>query len=669
MAEITYAKKRLEPIIKKYSIDVDTDIVFKSIISLFDKQTDYQMWALKLVYERIVNVTKLIELKSWLETNSSDISLLSKKNAISYKTHEDIAKLDNEIKCIDAYRIVKTFVSRFNTAQRRVLKSHALDIISNPCECLCTGPFKNIKALVDGFNLLPSHRQQKFISLMSAVTSFDSIMRHLKDSLEESYDWSREELLSFAQRNCKDVDICYDKDNIVILQIPSFESAKKLCGDGITSWCLTRERSYFERYTKNNNNARQFFLFDFNKDEKDNLSHIGFSVNPTRGITDAHSTRNNSLTGDGIRINDEYWNIDKILSSLNIDKSVYISLKKLQQYDWNKESFIRRMAFLSGVEVKEVGDGRLIVPIKSSSIFKVIFEHTLICDVMPDDSHELFAVLDFSKDVKDGDSIILVVFRKDRYGTHSFESMIDAYHVASRDFKDMEKRNLTTETFIDLSSTDINVLLHKFIDEGNIKAAIKLIQNEKDLDPNNVFYGSMAAIKAIAQGHSDLFEALLNHPKFDITLTEAFGEPYPHFLLLAMEAKLNDNKSITPWIEMCLSILANPKFDINTVNVNDDTVLHTACESSEFLPIVKYLVERVDVNINKVNDWGFKPIDVAIGCDKPNIEAIRLLLTRPDLMIDTTTTELANAKKIDLSILATKPTEKSYAGIFAKYIK
>lgn len=674
MANLVYAKKRLEPIIKKFGIDVDNDVTFKAIITLFNGQTDYQIWALKVFHDSSVSIDQLKLIQEWANTNPTEISHLSKHNIVSYKTPSDIAMLFSEIGSLDAMHMVTKFIAKFNTEQRQILKNTLINdvVIYN---CLNYPAFNNFFKLVKDFETLPQHRQQKFISLMSAVYSFDEIIVHLHRALEESYTWNREDMLSFAQRNCKDTEVCFDKDNVVILRVPTYESSTKLCGGGRTSWCLTRDRSYFTRYTKENDNAQQFFLFDFNKAENHDLSHVGFSVNPNRGINYAHSTRNGNLMSE-LEVNGEKWDIHKVLETLHIDKSAYIRLKKLKNYAWDKLNFCT--SFSSKVNnIKELEDGRIIVSLGDNKTLRGIIDHTLIQHDFDFRSSSIFAVLDFSKDVNDENALLIVVFVKDKYETLSFKHIFNAYNQKYDKTNTLKHFSLTSDMFVNNIITNPNILLHKLIDEHNTEEAVKLLKENKDVDPNFVFFASMPAIKAITIGDANLFKAITAHPKFNINLTDGFGEPYSHFLLIMMETQINSKKNMSAWMEMCLTVLENKDYDVNRLNLNDDTTLHCACEHPAFVPIVEYLINRDDVDINKVNDWGFRPIDVALDCEKVNVEAIKLLLTRQDLIISDDTQAMCKAKGVDLEKLkasiqasSTKQQNDSqYAEIFAKVIK
>lgn len=649
MAELVYAKKRLEPFIKKYSIDVENDKVFAVIVStLFPNQTDYQIWALKLYNEQMVELATLAEINAWAIKNPTKISTLSKHNIVSYKTNEDVKNLLQEMKSIDMVHFVENFINQFNTAQRCLLRIEVLDDLV-PYEAHNSNTFLKFHKLAKSFSELPTHRKQKFISLMSAVESFREIMEHMANALEESYEWNREDMLSYAKHHCPDIEICYDKDNIVVLRIPSFESATKLCGAGRTSWCLTRKRDYFERYTKENSNGQQYFIFNFNVPERNDLAHVGFTVVPNSGISHSHATRNGNLMS-GVTIGDKTWNIYDVLESFQIPSNVYIRLKNLKNYQWDKIDFLNKLDEKCAIseDIVSLPDGRLIIPVKKNRVFQFIFNHTLI-DYY-DKGFTTYAVIDFSKDVNDENSLLAVTFRKDIYGSETFNKAFNAYGKEITDPNWLAERNLNV-ALLKTDGLSLELLLHKLIDEQNTAVAIDLLRNNNDLNPNFVFYASMPITKAIMYLNKSLVDAIIQHPRFDVNRTECFGDPHTHYLLLTLACKQSyiSSDEINPWLYTCISILDNPQYDVNCTNINEDTTLHCACENSLFLPVVEYLVRRNDVDVNMRNDMGLTPLDIALDCN--NTDAVALLLTRQDLEISPETSALARSKRISLKQL------------------
>lgn len=681
MAELVYAKKRLEPIITKFSIDVENDKVFHAIVTLFPGQTDYQMWALKAVFSKSTTLDNIINIKEWIDENPTEIQHLSKKNLVLYKNFGDFANLRVEIESINAISFIRNTISKFNTAQRHLFTDKILaPFASNPYEALKNSLVSTFYKLLKDFETLPTDRKQKFISLMSPITDLNVIKKHLENALTETYEWNREDMLSYAQRCCPDVEVTYDMNNIVVLRIPSFESSQKLCGNGRTSWCLTREKSYFNNYTTSNGNAQQYFLFDFNRKESHELAHVGFSVNPTKGINYAHTTRNNNLMG-GQNIDGRTWDINSVLSFHNINKSVYVRLKQLKAYKWDKESFLNTLS-KHHFAVNQIDDNRFIVPIDNSVLYDILLSHTLVgSNLCLNSNQKTFAVFDFSKELNDEKSILILIFTKDRYEILSFNTMYDAYCGKSTESSALGKNNLTSDMFIKVGEMNPDILLHKLIDEQNIVAAIKLLEENENVDPNTMFYGSIPVIKAITSRNANLFKALANHKKFDLSLTEGFGEPYLQFIMLYMETLVEDKKvNLKPFFEMAFTFIDNDKYNINNLDINGDSALHVACEMEELSPIVERLVANPKCDVNIKNEWGYTPLDVALDNAPVNMQAVNLLLSRQDLKISDETKKFASEQAhINLDELREKVLVKNekkqevnkqevdeYSDIFAK---
>ena len=72
---INYSKKQINPLIEKYNINTN-DSLFKQIITLFDNRTPYQIWGIKIVFNKIASIDFLVEVKNWTEENHQLIQKL-----------------------------------------------------------------------------------------------------------------------------------------------------------------------------------------------------------------------------------------------------------------------------------------------------------------------------------------------------------------------------------------------------------------------------------------------------------------------------------------------------------------------------------------------------------------------------------------------------------------
>lgn len=109
----------------------------------------------------------------------------------------------------------------------------------------------------------------------------------------------------------------YDQDGVVIFHVDNFDLSKKL---GSASWCIARSSNYFEDYT--GNNARQYFMYDFNKEESSRNSMIGFTLRLDGTVYASHLK------------NDDSFDFDRDYKDLHLEvlKNDFASFKLNKEY-------------------------------------------------------------------------------------------------------------------------------------------------------------------------------------------------------------------------------------------------------------------------------------------------------------------------------------------------
>jgi hypothetical protein len=118
-------------------------------------------------------------------------------------------------------------------------------------------------------------------------------------------DMNREKMLV----DCKDMNIKIIRaDNkIMIMQIENFNQSKHF---GSSSWCITREDQYFQKYTQNN--KKQYFIYNFEMKLTDKSSLIGITLND--GQLDVAHYKDDTK----IKNNDEY--LQECIKMINLKK-------------------------------------------------------------------------------------------------------------------------------------------------------------------------------------------------------------------------------------------------------------------------------------------------------------------------------------------------------------
>lgn len=149
---------------------------------------------------------------------------------------------------------------------------------------------------------------------MAAIKTVDDFEKYL-DKVVAHFSEFNSDVLTEKLLEAK-INTVYNENNVFVFQVQSFEHSKKL---GSPSWCISRQESYFKDYTRNGES--QYFLYDFNKDEKDNESMIGFTIKKNGEIRTTHLK------------NDDYSEADDNLKSI-INTILY---KEQSKYTLKKE--------------------------------------------------------------------------------------------------------------------------------------------------------------------------------------------------------------------------------------------------------------------------------------------------------------------------------------------
>lgn len=662
MNAVKFSKKQLKPLMDKFGIDENNE-TFKAVIELFDNQTDYQIWSLKAIFTSATTFTDVRTFKQWADENQPMIKLLSKGNLVAYKTSSDFNMLKTEMNGLTKYKVVNESINNFNTTQRHMLRENLLPNTDENINAFALGQSPILNEWYEvfvKFNRLPINRKKKFWSTSSAVYDLNTLKQLIKDCLAQSYEWNKEDLLQFVANNTPDCEIVWNEGDIVILDVPSFKSSKLLCGNGRTGWCLTREDSYFKRYVTNIQGNHQYFFFDFSRKEKDELAHIGFTVNPKDGITNAHSTSNENMIS-GIHINGKNIKISDALSMANVSPQAYIRLNKLVNFRWNiveVMDMIRANSDKFALSIDK--EGVLVIRVLSNEGVKKILSHTRIplnTFNVNYDSSSLYIAINLNRPYTDKESLLAINIVKDDFGIGSVKTMLNPYNETITSTKFLEDCfGIRVSDFYQREKVDPKIMFHKLILEGSEDEAIELLQANPDMDVNFEFNYNAPIFNVIEKNMLKLFECLINHPKFNTSLVDGFGSTILNKLMYDVSdpklSKEQQNKIHT----MIQLILDSNKFDLNQQDINEDTAVNIAANSPITYNILRELVMNENVDINVVNDFNCTALGNAIRFQ--NVEAIKLLATRPDFKVREEDNILAKHFNIDLKAILSTVTEK-----------
>ena len=652
--ELNYSKKQMQPMIAKFAINPETNTTFHKIIEMFDGMPNYQLWAVKSVFSRNLSMEGLELIHGWLTENKSLIKSLSKNgNVVCYTSAEDIECLMVEIANLNQINLAKTVISMFNTDQRKIMTT-ACEV--NKCSSTSLTPtFIKWYELFLKFYRCSQSRKGHIIHRASAVRDASSIFKNISTALEERYCWERGELLTYVSNNTPDCKVVFDKDNVVVLDVPSYKSSNKLC-NGTTSWCITNSDAQWKNYVTDNRN-KQYFLFDFSKPEKDELSHIAFTLTKNNGFRAAHSCSDRDMLGDKVQYKGKRWSIQDALKAVGVGLAVFMQRdgSEKRKFEWTATSiidFVKKHKKQYAIALNE--NNKIIVNVLNDDALINLCGYGLIrLNSMPiNNESKCYVLFDLARDENDEKSIICLYFRKDRYKVDSLQLMYDSFGSDITSTNYLTQVGIEIDSFINRENIDPSIMLHKYIDENNEESALKLLKKHPNIDVNMEFNGKTAIFNAVGHRMCKLVGAIIASDKFDANIVDGFGESLIENLLYFFYLNIGtenlgkeQHENVRLMIE---TIIDSGKFDLNHVDCNYDTAINIACMNQNMLWIVEKLAAMPEINLNQVNDAlpGYTCLGNALR--KGNLEAVKILGKRDDLLVRDVDHKLAKRMGINL---------------------
>ena len=369
---MNYSKKILNPLITKLNINTDEDNTFKELISLTYDSPNYQLWAVNAVYSEYCTVEEIKSVLAWAKSHKQLICQLSKHTITAYTSRYAITILKKEIKNIQLIDDVKTFINKFNTIQRNLLKeylnldSYSILNISKERE------LKKWHKIFTKLQKLPEEQLNNFISTCSALHDITALLDAFTWCMDLSYKWNKKDFISFVTKSTPNSPIVYNNDNIVILHVTSHKDCNKLVGsEGRTKWCFNCNKTCWESYV-NDTNSKQYFLFDFSKKESEETSHIAFTVNDELGLTEAYTTHNLNIIERG----NDY--VNEVFNEKGIKVSDFIRLNHPIDYKWEENSIKTILGENENVQVIDNSNNRLLISSENDKVSQRLIQHTIL---------------------------------------------------------------------------------------------------------------------------------------------------------------------------------------------------------------------------------------------------------------------------------------------------
>jgi hypothetical protein len=648
--ELNYSKKQMQPLINKFQINPETNKLFINICEMFSDKPNYQIWAVKAIFSKILTFDELLKIHNWANKNQGNIKFLKKGNITSYTTQPSIESLMIEMQGIDNMMLIKDTCSIFNTDQRKILLKRLL--VEDHLKYVTSTQLVDVVKLFKRFSKLPMARKKNVCVLTSSMRNYYDIMGQINIAINATYTWDKEDMLAFMENNTQDCEVIFNQGPIVILRIANFEASKKLCGGGRTQWCITKEAHYFNDYSGSYDNKEQYFYFDFSRKETDCFAHIGFTIENGNKVIYAQSCDNRDMRNNAIQQGQETHTFSTILAKNGIKMCIFKRLRNKPLYAWDILEAIKIIkANPSDLAIAYESDKRIIVNVLTPNGFNKIANHSFIThNSIPINSNSKgYLLMDFNLEVNDEKAIIGMLYKKDQYGTLSLNAAYDTYGGVI-DKKYFNTIGISQDLYIGQEKIDPRVLLHKYIDENDELAAIKLIEKEGNgFDINYPFDNRRPIFSAISCRMYDLFEKIVSHPKWDSGVRDGFGLSLLQALIYIDQtiSLSSDKQEIKVTNRLIKTLIEKSKtLDYNATDNSGDTALSIACQDQFTNWVVKALVEKQEVNVNTENGAKITPVGYCIMSD--NLSALQILGQRPDLKLTANDLKLAKEKKINL---------------------
>lgn len=184
-----------------------------------------------------------------------------------------------------------------NIIIKHSVEKYALSIMSNKYKHLLNDNSLVLFETIKNNNVSKKDLQNILGKKIAAIKTPEALESYLKEIINHFNGFTAMALQIKLDNN--KIEKVYDKNNIIVFEVKQFNESKDL---GSPSWCISRDNFYFNQYTSDK--CKQFILYDFNKNEFENDSLIGFTLHENGKNRTQHLK------------NDDYLNLNDSLNNI-----------------------------------------------------------------------------------------------------------------------------------------------------------------------------------------------------------------------------------------------------------------------------------------------------------------------------------------------------------------
>ena len=363
-------------------------------------------WALNNFYKGNISLYSIKHILYWVNNYPQLVQFLKKRTVTAYNNSNEIFDLIDEMVLLQKRKRVNDVINMFNTMQKKLLKQIEItDEIIN---------------IFSKFFVLSNAKKINFIRKVSTFDNPNEIINAMKALVKTHFIWDITSFKEFISNDDIHCSIVFEKNNVIVIHVDDYDSIKHIAKT--TNWCISKNKKYWNDYVERyRGDSKQYVLLDFNKEEDDELSIIGFTIINKNGIRNAHSFTNVNLMGQKEDTTLQSFiphanNIYSILKHYDIDINSLLDCND-ERYKWDHKSFL---TYINNVE----NDGYDIVYDDGVKLAFITNDNKLFCNIMPHNNplngltslepDKCLIFADFSRNSNDPNRLHMAIIGKNR---------------------------------------------------------------------------------------------------------------------------------------------------------------------------------------------------------------------------------------------------------------
>lgn len=194
---------------------------------------------------------------------------------------------------------------------------------------------------------------KRYVGQLKRYTTIGEFIRAAQNFLKAS---ENSDILAFYDKinDCNEkfgyagADIVFDEAGILIIEVKSFPANQML--NGHTRHCIKDYNSQWENYVSSHNN-KQYYIYNFNIPQYDNMSVVGITIEPGQRVRAAHAKNDANVQGSIKRTMDGWQ------KEYGIEEDIWAQLKPMTREEIERRErakIAERRIVEKGLSIEEI---------------------------------------------------------------------------------------------------------------------------------------------------------------------------------------------------------------------------------------------------------------------------------------------------------------------------